>query len=649
MPHLKGASFSALVRQIFSEFRRQSSIFNYPASKIFRGYDGYDFSVEIYGHKAFTPLGPAAGPHTQLAQNILLSFLGGGRIIELKTIQILDNLTIPRPCIDMRNIGFNVEWSQELKLEHSLREYVKAWLLLHILRESELLGIDKDSPFYNTVFDISVGYNLKGISSEPVMRWIESIKYAKTIMEELLEELPTEFNRYKNIKVNPNISQSLTLSTFHGCPSDEIEAIVRHLITRHKLHVIVKMNPTLLGYDFVQDLLINQLGYRHLQLDEQAFDNDLKLDDALAMIRRLHTFALKEGKTLGVKFTNTLVVKNTEAVFREPLRYLSGPPLYALAMHTMHIFREKLNLPVPVSYSGGINKNNFPEAVSCNMVPVTTCSDLLKKGGYTKLFSYMHNLKKAMDKLSARTINEFVILSAGNTSHSIWRAGRHNSAQIINTLRETSVYSSKANSAVPKKIGSQLELFDCLNCNICLPVCPNAANFRYKVDKKPPVPYRYRWQDGQWIVVSEEKTFHIDKEWQIGNIAEFCNDCGNCDTFCPEDGGPYLRKPRFFIYRSSFEDNADIDGYHFIRRNLLLARFDKHIYTLESIEKNNSWIWQTPDYTVAVDADGHPQSVKSNSKAVYEEINLYLFFVMKTIMTMFRTPHLYPQYLLLSV
>jgi len=67
--------------------------------------------VDVHGHTAATPLGPAAGPHTQLAQNIVLSYLVGCRIFELKTVQILDELVIPRPCIDMRTVGFNVEWS----------------------------------------------------------------------------------------------------------------------------------------------------------------------------------------------------------------------------------------------------------------------------------------------------------------------------------------------------------------------------------------------------------------------------------------------------------------------------------------------------------------------------------------------------------
>ena len=42
---------------------------------------GLDLSVEFHGHRAATPLGPAAGPHGQLAQNIALSWLAGSRIM----------------------------------------------------------------------------------------------------------------------------------------------------------------------------------------------------------------------------------------------------------------------------------------------------------------------------------------------------------------------------------------------------------------------------------------------------------------------------------------------------------------------------------------------------------------------------------------
>ena len=42
--------------------------------------------------------------------------------MELKTVQILDELEINRPCIDMQTIGYNIEWSQELKIAESLEE-----------------------------------------------------------------------------------------------------------------------------------------------------------------------------------------------------------------------------------------------------------------------------------------------------------------------------------------------------------------------------------------------------------------------------------------------------------------------------------------------------------------------------------------------
>ncbi len=97
-----------LLRRAFLEYEREGKIFDLPKAKFFRGIPGLDTSVHFHGHSASTPLGPAAGPHDQLVQNIVLSWLGGSRIIELKTVQILDELKIPRPCIDIINVGYNV-------------------------------------------------------------------------------------------------------------------------------------------------------------------------------------------------------------------------------------------------------------------------------------------------------------------------------------------------------------------------------------------------------------------------------------------------------------------------------------------------------------------------------------------------------------
>src|ERR1700693_3320419 len=136
----------------FLEYEREGKIFDLPKAKFFRGLSGLDTSVTLHAHPAANPVGPATGPHDQLVQNIVLSWLAGSRIIELKTVQIMDELKIPRPCIDATNVGYNVEWSQELKLEQSLREYVGAMMFLESLKDSHLLGEDLPG---DTIFDMS--------------------------------------------------------------------------------------------------------------------------------------------------------------------------------------------------------------------------------------------------------------------------------------------------------------------------------------------------------------------------------------------------------------------------------------------------------------------------------------------------------------
>ena len=107
---------------------------------------------------------------------------------------------------------------------------------------------------------------------------------------------------------------------------------------------------------------------------------------------------------------------------------------------------------------------------------------------------------------------------------------------------------------VPKRINSHLVLFDCITCDKCVPVCPNDANFLYET---PPVDLHYRdvevAPDGTITECGDEQHFVVERKEQIANFADFCNHCGNCDTFCPEWDGPYLKKPNFFGSRASFD------------------------------------------------------------------------------------------------
>jgi len=109
------------------------------------------------------PIGVAAGPNTQLSQNIISSYLVGARFIELKTVQIMDSLEINKPCIDVRDEGYNAEWSTELSLNDAFDEYVKAWIVLHLF---DLILPLHQQNFPSFAFNMSIGYTFEGIKSK---------------------------------------------------------------------------------------------------------------------------------------------------------------------------------------------------------------------------------------------------------------------------------------------------------------------------------------------------------------------------------------------------------------------------------------------------------------------------------------------------
>ena len=403
-----------LLRRAFLEHEREGKIFDLPKAKFFRGLPGLDTSVRFHGHAASTPLGPAAGPHDQLVQNIVLSWLGGSRIIELKTVQILDELKIPRPCIDIINVGYNVEWSQELRLEQSLREYVGAAMFIEILKASKLLGEDFPGDWGDTIFDMSVGYDLKGISSPRVRAWMEQMMDATAIVNELRSTLTGPWARYRDLPFPTRISDTLTLSTFHGCPAGEIEGIVSFLLTEMDLNVCVKLNPTLLGKAHVEHLLHDVLGYHDLLVTQEAFDKDLQWAEAMEMIPRLDRLARSRGKRLAVKFSNTLVVKNHRTFFTDEVMYMSGAPLHVLTLNLVQKFREHMGAKIPISFSAGLDSNNMADCVAMNFIPVTTCTDLLRPGGYARLIRYMEKLGEEMRAVGASHLSDFVLRRVGH-------------------------------------------------------------------------------------------------------------------------------------------------------------------------------------------------------------------------------------------
>jgi len=570
--------FDRLISRMLRELDERGSCFDLPSSKFFTGAEGVDLSVGFHGSRAATPLGPAAGPHSQMAQNIALAWLGGSRIIELKTVQILDELDIPRPCIDMRTVGYNVEWSQELKLEQSLDEYVKGMMLVEILKASGKLELADGAG--DTIYDMSVGYDLEGIKSPTVRAFLDRMSDCGSIIDRLRNEIPDEFAWARELDFQTTISDTLTLSTFHGCPPDEIERIIDHLLREHGLHCVIKLNPTLLGKDRVDELLHDKMGYAEVNAPAKAFEMDTKWEQMVGFVNRLKATADSLGKGLGVKFTNTLLVEHDGDFIpaTEKEKYLSGHALHPIAMSLVGEFRREFGAAIPISFSAGIDRGNFADAVALGLTPITVCSDLLRQGGYARQAGYIAELTKRMGAVDAKTIDEFIIksASAGSTTPTREQAVLLNTEAYTRTVADDPRYGSAANSKAPKKIGTKLELFNCITCDKCIPVCPNDANFTLRMPPDEiPVEIIHREIDS-WVSTPGDSVV-LNKKHQIANFADFCNECGNCDVFCPEDGGPYILKPRFFGSEASFDELAGHDGFYLERLDdsvRVLARFN---------------------------------------------------------------------------
>ena len=258
---------------------------------------GEEKYLPIFGEKLEVPLGPAAGPHTQMAQNIISAYIGGARFFELKTVQVMDGeelaKCIARPCIKADDEGYNCEWSTELTVEQAYEEYVKAWCVCKVI--SVAFGLGDPDGF---VFNMSVGYDLEGIKSEKIDRFIEGLKDAsdRPIFTETKNALKEFYPEYTELidDISPRICRSVTLSTLHGCPPDEIERIASYLIKEKELNTFVKCNPTILGYETARALL-DKTGFDYVAFDDHHFKEDLQWGDAVAMFRRLQALAQCKG------------------------------------------------------------------------------------------------------------------------------------------------------------------------------------------------------------------------------------------------------------------------------------------------------------------------------------------------------------------
>ena len=535
---MKSIPFGQLAEWILEEHRKSGQVFGIQKAYV----ADQEKTVEIFGRKLENPVGPAAGPHTQLAQNLVAAYFAGARFFELKTVQKMDgpdlSACIPKPCIVAEDEAYNCEWSTELYVPQAMEEYIKGWMLIHVIAKE--FGLGGPDGFQ---FNMSCGYNLEGIKDKKIDDFIEGLKDARDteVFKEcrnwLLEHVDLfEHVTREDIEAIPaEVCNSITLSTMHGCPPQEIENIVMYLLTEKHINTYVKCNPTLLGYEFVREAMDN-LGYDYMAFTDFHFKDDLQFEDAVPMLKRLMDAAAQEGLSFGVKLTNTFPVDTKRGELPGEEMYMSGKALFPLSITVAARLAEAFDGKLPMSFSGGADQKNIDQIIDCGIWPVTVATVLLKPGGY-----------KWMTRIAEKA-GECQPGKSGEVS-----------VEKVKKLAEEALKDPHYQST-PKKAGKKMEgnapLLDCLKkkdasenkeftahkrvCGNCADVCPNRANVLIEVPELELL--------------------------QILHVDYMCNECGNCRSFCQYAGAPY--KDKFTLFASE-EDmkNSTNHGFTVLDKN----------------------------------------------------------------------------------
>ncbi|MBS5300228.1 MAG: putative selenate reductase subunit YgfK [Clostridiaceae bacterium] len=451
---MRPMSIGHLMHWIMSEYEQKKSIFG--IEKIVKHENGQ--ALPIYEEKIESPFGPAAGPNSQLAQNIVAAYVAGSRFFELKTVQVMDGADlaacISRPCIIAGDECYNCEWSTELYVPQAFAEYVKAWVACKLIAKEYNLG-DPDA----FVFNMSVGYDLEGIKSPKVDKYINDMIEAKDteVFKECINWALEHVNEFKNVdeeyirNISSNVSNSITESTLHGCPPAEIERIATYLITEKHLNTFIKCNPTLLGYEYARKRL-DGLGFDYIAFDDHHFVEDLQWADAVPMLHRLYDLCQEKGLEFGVKITNTFPVDVTRNELPSNEMYMAGRALFPLSIHVARLLTDEFQGKLRISYSGGATIENIKDLFDAGIWPITMATNILKPGGYQRMSQIADELMECgSERFSGVNVAALAAIDDGVEAKAMYR-------KPVKPLPE-------------RHVDKKLPLFDCFNAP-CRNGCP---------------------------------------------------------------------------------------------------------------------------------------------------------------------------------
>ncbi|MCB9205895.1 MAG: FAD-dependent oxidoreductase [Ignavibacteriales bacterium] len=296
----------------------------------------------------------------------------------------------------------------------------------------------------------------------------------KTEKDEKIAILSKYYPDIDKINIPDQISNNITLSTMHGCPANEIESIGKYLIEERKLHTTIKLNPTLLGSERLRFILNEKLGYE-ITVPDEAFEHDLKYDDAIKMINSLQSCAKENNVEFGLKLTNTLESLNSTNWLPqiENMVYTSGRALHPISINLAEKLQSDFNGELDISFSAGIDAFNVSDTLACNLKPITVCSDLLKPGGYLRMIQYFEELDINFLKLGVNNIGDFIkkIAKKDNTT----KAGLSNLRKYSLAVLDQTKYHKSFFPYENIKTNRELTTYDCIHAP-CIEVCAVSQN-----------------------------------------------------------------------------------------------------------------------------------------------------------------------------
>jgi putative selenate reductase len=130
-----------------------------------------------------------------------------------------------------------------------------------------------------------------------------------------------------------------------------------------------------------------------------------------------------------------------------------------------------------------------------------------------------------------------------------------------------------------------LEAARCLDCDLlcstCDGVCPNRAILTYTAANDVLELPTFTVREGG-LAPGGSVSYRVAQGPQVAVLSDACNECGNCVTFCPTSGRPWLDKPRLYLHREDF-DAEDDNAFMLLKHNSvrgIQARFGGELHQL---------------------------------------------------------------------